>query len=422
MFLLQLFRNFALYTECIMEIGFVSFNQEALNRANKVMKLLQGQGAIDELGLGRIRDAFSNMMFPGLSTLQTHAKYFLLMPALYAHLEKTRIADSREARAKVRENEVALTYRLVKWSPEGTNGIIGADTLKSRNGYVKYDPAYVYQAGMETYGLIPRGGNLYSLLAERSAFFQSVPKKHRGKEESADDSDDLTGNRQIFKTCGKDYDFTGQTPLSIALDYNEAAFLKNRIIATTHGSLLCYLLDSGLYRNVTDYLFDDLGAILNGQIPSELYHIYRLALRYSRFAYLLRLRFAMLYDVLVGAEEAAKKETAEFNRVLTEFADEFTKGAIDEIIGLVSQRVTEESCKTFIQKSAQLIASGDYDELDRQIALREETIKGLKRSKLINAKEMPQGKPFESPQPMAFRWNTIVRTVLSEIKEGLNNE
>jgi hypothetical protein len=58
-----------------MEIGFVNFNQEALNRANKVMKLLQGQGAIDELGLGRIRDAFSNEMFSGLSTLQTHAKY-----------------------------------------------------------------------------------------------------------------------------------------------------------------------------------------------------------------------------------------------------------------------------------------------------------------------------------------------------------
>jgi hypothetical protein len=46
-----------------MEIGFVNFNQEALNRANKVMRLLQGQGAIDELCLGRIRDAFSNLYY-----------------------------------------------------------------------------------------------------------------------------------------------------------------------------------------------------------------------------------------------------------------------------------------------------------------------------------------------------------------------
>ena len=34
-----------------MEIGFVNLNQDALNKANKLMKLLQGQGAIDELGL-----------------------------------------------------------------------------------------------------------------------------------------------------------------------------------------------------------------------------------------------------------------------------------------------------------------------------------------------------------------------------------
>ena len=97
-----------------MEIGFVSFNQEALNRANKVMKLLQGQGAIDELGLGRIRDAFSNTMFPGLSVLQTHAKYFMLMPSLYAHLERKYISDTCEARKIVRDNEIKLTDRLMK--------------------------------------------------------------------------------------------------------------------------------------------------------------------------------------------------------------------------------------------------------------------------------------------------------------------
>lgn len=115
-----------------MEIGFLSFNQEALNRANKVMKLLQGQGAIDELGLGRIRDAFSNMMFPGMSVLQTHAKYFLLLPALYAYLEKNRINDAREARMIVRDQEIKMTNRLMEGSSKDTTGIIGADMLKEQ--------------------------------------------------------------------------------------------------------------------------------------------------------------------------------------------------------------------------------------------------------------------------------------------------
>ncbi|MDE7414486.1 MAG: hypothetical protein K2N05_11975 [Muribaculaceae bacterium] len=405
-----------------MEIGFVSFNQEALNRANKVMKLLQGQGAIDELGLGRIRDAFSNMMFPGLSTLQTHAKYFLLMPALYSYLEKCRISDSREARAKVRENEVIFTQRLVDGSPEGTNGIIGADTLRSRNGYVKYDPAYVYHAGMETYHLIPHSVNIYSLLAERSALYLETPRKHRGNEDMIEDSDDLTGNRQIFKTCGENYNFNSKEPLSIALNHKEAVFLKQQIIATTSGSLLSYLLDSGLYEKANNYYFDNLDLLLRNNVPDNLYRTYRLALRYSRFAYLLRLRYAMLYDTLVGATEAAEKEYGEFNRIFTEYADEFTPESIDEIIRFVSKRVTEESCKLFIIKCACLMKEGNFDELDCQIQLREKTIKGRKRSKLLNYLELPKGKPFDSPQPMAFRWNTIVRTVLSEIKEGMINE
>lgn len=409
-----------------MEIGFISFNQEALNRANKVMKLLQGQVAIDELGFGRIRDAFSNTMFPGMSVLQTHAKYFLLMPALYAHLEKTRIADTREAHSIVREQEIKMTYRLMDGSAKDAKGIIGADILKESRGrkYVKYDPAYVYQAGMETYGLIPRGGNTYAILAERSSIYQNMPKKHKGTEENGEDSDDLTGNRQIFKTCGINYDFNSKAQLSIALERKEAEFLKQQIATSTHGSLLSYLLDSDLYERVTAFSFDDddLGTRLKDNVPDKLYLTYNLALRYSRFAYLLRLRYAMQYDMLVGAEESAEIEATKFNRLLTKHAHEFTQDSINEIIQFVSPKVTEESCKHFIKKSAQLIAEENFDELDRQIVLREKTIKGLKRSKLLNYKDMPQGKPFESPKPMAYRWNTIVRTVLSEIKEGLSNE
>lgn len=108
--------------------------------------------------------------------------------------------------------------------------------------------------------------------------------------------------------------------------------------------------------------------------------------------------------------------------MLNEYGEDFRVEAIEEIIRFVSAKVTEESCKAFILKASKLIADRNFDELDRQIILREKTIKGLKRSKLINAKELQQGKPFESPTMMAYRWNTIVSTVLTEIKEGLRNE
>lgn len=405
-----------------MEIGFVSFNQEELSRANKVMKLLQGQGAIDELGLGRIRDAFSNTMFPGMSTLQTRAKYFLLMPALYAFLERTRINDARDARAKIRQYEILLTRRLKEsTSQENSWGIIGAESLDKRDNFVKYDPAYVYHAGMETYGLIKSGGNIYRMLAERSAIYRNMPKKQRSNDDSTEDSDDLDGITQIFMTCGEDYGFKSKNPLPVTLTRKEAEFLKQQIVVHTSGSLLGYLLDSGLYMSATENKFETLGDKLK-DVPSELYHKYILGRRYSRFACLLRIRYAMLYDLAVGAVDAAHYEEKRFFDLLNLHHEEFSTAAIDEILVFASKRVTEETCRIFIRKAAGLIAENNWLKLDELIARREMEIKTARRSKLANAKDYEQGKPFETPGMMSFRWNTTVRNMLNEIREGFKNE
>ena len=45
-----------------------------------MINLLSEQGAVDELGIGIIRDAFANYFFPGTSTIQNRAKYFLIVP------------------------------------------------------------------------------------------------------------------------------------------------------------------------------------------------------------------------------------------------------------------------------------------------------------------------------------------------------
>jgi hypothetical protein len=407
-----------------MEIGFVNFNQEALNRANKVMKLLQGQGAIDELGLGRIRDAFSNEMFPGLSTLQTHAKYFLLMPALYSFLEKTRLSNAREVRGKIREYEISITRRLIDGSPEGTIGIIGADSLNRTSDYVKYDPTYVYQAGMEKYGLINTGGNLYALLCERSVNLQNSPKKQFGTADCGDDAEELTGSKQVFHTCGVDYNFRSKEPLDIALNRQEATFLKEQIIQHTQGKLLGYLLETDLYEKVSEYNidFDALGQKLAHNVPENLWTIYSLALRFSHFALLLHTRYAMIYDTAVKAEEAAHAEGEKFNSLLTKYANEFTLDAIQEMVASLHSLVSEPTCKEFCLTAAYKLDAERFDKLDELIMEREKMIKGVKRSKLTNVKDYPVGKPFESPHPMSYRWNSIGVTMLKEIKEGLNHE
>lgn len=66
-----------------MKLGYIHSNREEQTRVMQVLRMTSESVALDELGIGRIRDAFADRMFPGISTLQKHMKYFSLMPQLY---------------------------------------------------------------------------------------------------------------------------------------------------------------------------------------------------------------------------------------------------------------------------------------------------------------------------------------------------
>ena len=67
----------------IVQIGFIDFSKEERNKILATLKLLGTQTALDELGIGVIRDGYADILFPGISTIQTRAKYFVLIPYLF---------------------------------------------------------------------------------------------------------------------------------------------------------------------------------------------------------------------------------------------------------------------------------------------------------------------------------------------------
>lgn len=60
-----------------MKLGYIHSNKEEQARVLQVLKLTSESVALEELGIGRIRDAFADKMFPGVSTLQKHIKLLL---------------------------------------------------------------------------------------------------------------------------------------------------------------------------------------------------------------------------------------------------------------------------------------------------------------------------------------------------------
>lgn len=61
-------------------IGWLDQSEEQQRKMREVIALFAEPGTVDELGIGVVRDAFSDLLFPGLSTVQTRIRYFLFVP------------------------------------------------------------------------------------------------------------------------------------------------------------------------------------------------------------------------------------------------------------------------------------------------------------------------------------------------------
>ena len=64
------------------------------DRMRQVLDLFKEQGTVDEMGLGSLRDALSEALFPGTSTIQTRLRYVLFVPWIYRQLEARRTTTS----------------------------------------------------------------------------------------------------------------------------------------------------------------------------------------------------------------------------------------------------------------------------------------------------------------------------------------
>jgi hypothetical protein len=105
----------------------LDFAESDRQQAMQVIDLFREQGTVDELGFGPIRDAFADHFFPGTSTIQTRAKYFLFVPWIMRRYERRKFT-AQEISQKVRGRETKLIKALLA-GDEDQGGIIGREAL-----------------------------------------------------------------------------------------------------------------------------------------------------------------------------------------------------------------------------------------------------------------------------------------------------
>lgn len=410
-----------------MDIGYINFSQEERNNIYKVIQTIRDHQAIDELGIGRIRDAFSNEMFPGMSTLQNRAKYFVLLPALYISAEHEKYKNVNEVQQRIIDLEIKLTRQLLNGTPDAAErwGITGSTVInqaeKHSSRYVKYDPSYIYWGGLVTFGMVKTDGNIYQLIFERSQKNHDKPTRWRSNSnddfESQDDEGG-TGDFQLCDTGGLKYDFDGRTPIPIQLTKEEALFIKRQIITSdaSKDSVLAYILRNEDLPLVSNWL--DLGELWR-DIPDNFLIAYTLSATFSRFTYLLRTFYNYIYDKKMGNADEAEEILKHFVEYREENLQILTKQKIGEVIAYIDDRVDDYSVKNFCMNAAQYVESNNLDKLEDCIIKREKETKGAVRAKLTNWKKYV-GQEHAEAGILDFRWS-LVYSMINEIRKGEQN-
>lgn len=208
------------------QIGWIDFSKRDRKKAQQLLSLIRPEGQLDELGIGYIRDGLANLLFPGISTIQTRAKYFFIIPNIFREFENLNAADRRKTTArsylKEREHQVKNKLSKLKNYEEG-HGVIGI-TLRERQ-YIKRNPSEIYWAGLQSYGFMNAGGISLEQYIRNLAAHQPL-ERVKAKEEE----DDTHATFESADVIQAPVDFNWFEDLKLDLTDEERDFFSTQIL------------------------------------------------------------------------------------------------------------------------------------------------------------------------------------------------
>ena len=129
----------------VSSVTWLDHDGAAHERALELLACFTERESLDELGIGGIRDAIADRLFPGTSTIQTRLRYMFFISWSYADLEEQQ-RPARVFPTKLREMEVELRNKLLETEKMGVIGRTAGATLKRM-------PSAIYWSGLGVWGL-----------------------------------------------------------------------------------------------------------------------------------------------------------------------------------------------------------------------------------------------------------------------------
>ena len=385
------------------------------DKMRRLLDLFKEQGTLDEMGLGNLRDALSDALFPGTSYIQTRLRYALFIPWTYKRLE-TRRVRSRDVERAARQAEIDLIRPLER--SDDAEGIIG---VRARHSLVRL-PSSIYWSALTRWDIFrPQQSQSWY----HSHFDALVDG--RGGVGRADDPGVIWSQEAHWhpRLPGPPDDFPREA--SFALTHGEADFLRGRLEERCAGTLLAWLVRNGSGSPAED-VWGDPDAL---RAPHSIRETLELARRFSLHVE----GMPLLYNLVV-AERRREVLDSDEDDLIDEFRARLAEWAAREaeesqpydpnllwkLVDRRGGRLTHHQ-RFFIQNWSRRVAEldpdtvADDDRLRRSVRERELHLKGA-RARLANRNRLMDWRPGVGVGRMDFRW-VRVRQFLIDLHRGL---
>lgn len=354
-----------------MPLGWIDFSKKERNKVLSVLDLLSEAGTLDELGIAPIRDGYANIFFPGTSTIQTRAKYFLIVPYALKDMEFNNETNPNRILKDFDEVEKKCGKRFLA-NNSNTDGIIGSRSL-GQGKWVKRTPADIYWAGLRSYGIFT-GGTLslseyiraICALKNQKATLAKLGNRNDVEEDDGDDKDAGELFRMQFwhiPTYNPDW----EENLNIKLSEDEGRFLKRQIIMSYPDSMMAYILKNNITEILETRNFASLESLIH-LFPKEIQTDYIMAKKFSNFLYVLR----TIYNIIVsdGENIDANSEWDTLKPSLDRLADL----NLEELFKRLQLFGNVFLCN-FLRKEKTLMMDYNLEEMKNEIRRRERELK-----------------------------------------------
>lgn len=385
----------------VSSFGWLDTDNEQRRKMLEVVDLFKEEGTVDELGVGSIRDAFADALFPGTSVLQTRLRYVLFIPWLMQQATHGN-RSATEMSARFRELELQLIYALGEGGEK--LGVIG-NTARAK---LKRMPSSMYWAAMGTW-------NIRNCDLSPEAYFRRQYEYRRlaSRTARADDPEarDFLPNN--------DLDPHLPTPpvgwlgsVTFDLRSEEEQYLSDTISASAPDSMLGWLIRNRP-RNAAAYVWelDNLN-----DAPAQLQDLIDHARRFHTVIY----GAAVLYNLMLARKREHEELVAEYEAELPLWRDELqrTNALVDwsrsdwwATVRRCNPRVRQATVN-FVNAWIDL-AHSDLDLANDPTAIklinaRERQIKGG-RARLVNQAALDRWSGRSGLSRLDYRWSVARR-------------